>query len=452
MRAIGENRQPIVHMVNGDMVALSNTDDCSTTDHFALRYTTDFEDLVKFVYPDLNEETQLMHDRAILATTNTANTAIDASNKDIAERRSQNATTFFSSDNLISDESNPNTAFAAPEHLNLLNAQGVPPHELELRSNDLAMLTRNLNFGEGLVNGQKGVLLGVSPNSRVIQVQLLTPLRPIVLVPRINFHAQVGRQGVHFSRVQFPLRLAYSLTINKSQGQTLSRIGLDLRNDIFAHGQLYVALSRIKNRHSIMCLVPPSHIAAGVAHAPNVVYSPFIEAAIGNAIPPPPLLPPSPPPSPPTGNNWTIINEIGDGACLFRCISRKVLGDPEQHSTVRVSTLQYIEQHLHDPLPNAELSFHDAISVGIGIEPVQTLGAPPTLYTSAQQYLQLMANPHAYAGYLEIVAAQFIYNINISVTIFNQHSQLYPAPPTHNTCNVMYLPSSSHYVSLRYNQ
>lgn len=41
------------------------------------------------------------------------------------------------------------------------------------------MLTRNLNFGEGLVNGQKGVLLGVSPNSRVIQVQLL------VLVPRL---------------------------------------------------------------------------------------------------------------------------------------------------------------------------------------------------------------------------------------------------------------------------
>lgn len=130
VRAIVENRQPIVHMANGDVVALSNTDYSSTTDHFALKYTTNFEDLVKFVCPDLNEVTQLMHDRAILATTNTA---IDASNKDIAERRSQNDTAFFSSDDLISDESNPNTAFAAPEHLNLLNAQGVPPRELELR-------------------------------------------------------------------------------------------------------------------------------------------------------------------------------------------------------------------------------------------------------------------------------------------------------------------------------
>ena len=218
------------------------------------------------------------------------------------------------------------------------------------------MLTRNLNFGEGLVNGQKGVLLGISPNSRVVQVQLLAPLRPIVLVPRINFDAQVGRQGMKFSRVQFPLRLAYSLTINKSQGQTLSRIGLDLRNDIFAHGQLYIALSRIKNRHSIMCLVPPSHIASGVPHAPNVVYPPFIEAATGNTIalqrpllpprgpaPPPPTLPPSPPPPPPAGNNWTNINEVEDGACLLRCISRKVFGNPELHGIVRTNVLQYIE-------------------------------------------------------------------------------------------------------------
>ena len=107
-----------------------------------------------FVYPDLNEDTQLMHDRAILATTNTA---IDAANMNIPETRSENANSFFSSDSLTSDESNPYTAFTAPEQLNLLDAQGVPPHALVLRTNDLAMLTTNLNFGEGLVNGQKGV-------------------------------------------------------------------------------------------------------------------------------------------------------------------------------------------------------------------------------------------------------------------------------------------------------
>lgn len=114
-------------MSNGDIVALSNKGDPSTSDHLTLKFTTNFEDRVHFVYPDLNEATQLMHDRAILATTNTA---IDASNKDIAERRSREATSFSSSDTLISDESNPYTAFSAPEHLNLLKAQGVPPRQL----------------------------------------------------------------------------------------------------------------------------------------------------------------------------------------------------------------------------------------------------------------------------------------------------------------------------------
>ena len=105
------------------------------------------------------------------------------------------------------------------------------------------MIMRNLNFSEGLVNGQKCILKSVSPNSRVIQAELLTDdlPHPIVLIPRINFHAQVGRNGINFMRVQFPLRTSYAMTINKSQGQTLKKIGLDLRSSPFAHGQLYVA-------------------------------------------------------------------------------------------------------------------------------------------------------------------------------------------------------------------
>ena len=51
--------------------------------------------------------------------------------------------------------------------------------------------------------------------------------------------------------MQFPEKLALSMTINKSQGQTLEFVGMNLEEDCFAHGQLYVAYSRVKNPNNL---------------------------------------------------------------------------------------------------------------------------------------------------------------------------------------------------------
>ena len=52
---------------------------------------------------------------------------------------------------------------------------------------------------------------------------------------------------------------------------SLTRVGFDLRSNVFAHGQLYVPLSRAQNRHSTMCLLPPTvtHVLNGFPHTAN---------------------------------------------------------------------------------------------------------------------------------------------------------------------------------------
>ena len=45
-------------------------------------------------------------------------------------------------------------------------------------------------------------------------------------------------------RRQFPVRLAFAMTVNKSQGQSVNHVGLDFENSPFSHGQAYVAFSR----------------------------------------------------------------------------------------------------------------------------------------------------------------------------------------------------------------
>ena len=65
----------------------------------------------------------------------------------------------------------------------------------------------------------------------------------VVLIPRIPIIQ--SDMPFEFKRIQFPVRLAFAMTINKSQGQSLQVCGLNLENHCFLHGQLYVGCSRV---------------------------------------------------------------------------------------------------------------------------------------------------------------------------------------------------------------
>jgi ATP-dependent exoDNAse (exonuclease V) alpha subunit len=78
----------------------------------------------------------------------------------------------------------------------------------------------------------------------------------IVTIPRIRFVFKLKyASSFQMTRIQFPLRLAYAITINRSQGQSIDYILLDVCKDVFTHGQAYVALSRIRRNDRIILLV-----------------------------------------------------------------------------------------------------------------------------------------------------------------------------------------------------
>src|SRR5690606_3273365 len=74
--------------------------------------------------------------------------------------------------------------------------------------------------------------------------------RTLVLIPRIKLEPSGELLPFNFRRLQFPVRLSFAMTINKSQGQAFEKVGILLDKPIFTHGQLYVALSRVKSSSS----------------------------------------------------------------------------------------------------------------------------------------------------------------------------------------------------------
>ena len=136
---------------------------------------------------------------------------------------------------------------------------GFPPHCLNIKVGAIVMLLKNWSVAFGLCNGTR--LRVTQCNQQSIRCSVLTGPQQgnEFVLPRTEFRSNQNDAGVWLRRIQYPFRLSFAMTINKSQGQTFNNVGLLLRQPVFSHGQLYVAASRVRNFDSF-CILVDTHL------------------------------------------------------------------------------------------------------------------------------------------------------------------------------------------------
>jgi len=217
------------------------------------------------IYPgiaDGNKEDDYFLQRTILSP---KNDAVDDLNQSILDKVPGQETVLMSTDKITGGEN-----IYPLEYLHSLKASGLPLAQLALKPGCPLMLLRNIDPSEGLCNGTRMILMEIK--THVLQCRILGGKHAgrIVFIPRINVEPSAEDMPIPLSRRQFPVCLAFAMTINKSQGQSVVNVGLDLRVPVFSHGQLYVALSRCTSGDRIKVLFPDG--SEGVSTT-NIVYT-----------------------------------------------------------------------------------------------------------------------------------------------------------------------------------
>jgi ATP-dependent DNA helicase PIF1 len=135
-------------------------------------------------------------------------------------------------------------------------------YKLELREGAQLMMIRN-DPEKRFVNGTLATIVGLEENRIIVrfgdQAEEVSIPQMTWEITRYKYNATEGsniESEVVGSFKQYPVRLAWAVTIHKSQGQTYDRVAIDLGRGAFEHGQTYVALSRCRTLEGVFLKKP----------------------------------------------------------------------------------------------------------------------------------------------------------------------------------------------------
>jgi hypothetical protein len=193
---------------------------------------TDEHALITFLYSKTQHTTipspTFFYDRVLLAP---LNDDIRKLNSRILHLFPGDTRTYTSADSQVIEPGTQHYPNVLPvEFLNSLNASGLPPSNLELKLGCPIIILRNLDNKHGLCNGTRATVIQMS--NQVLRVRLLGGDHDgeTALIPRITLSPSIHAVDftVHLKRRQFPVQLAFAMTINRSQGQSVAHIAVDL--------------------------------------------------------------------------------------------------------------------------------------------------------------------------------------------------------------------------------
>ena len=226
---IGEGREEIIDEEGDMMIKIPD---------FLKSKAKTVHEFCQSIFPDLNKNIQeglkrigmkdrgcfdWLMSRAIICPTNADAEEI---NQIMMKQFKGNLMVYRSADKVV----DPNEATKYPqEFLNSVSLSSLPPHILELKPGTPIMLLRNMDPANGHVNGARYFVKELKSSVIIAELAIGPYKSNQLMIPRIPFKPEDKTLPFEFTRKQFPVKVCFAITSNKSQGQTLDKVCTNVR-------------------------------------------------------------------------------------------------------------------------------------------------------------------------------------------------------------------------------